>query len=134
MVLTPRGWLRRLFGNRGERVAAQYLKRQGYKILGRQVRNQQGELDLIALDQSTLVFVEVKTRSSHAKGHPSEAVDYAKQKQITNAALAWMKRRKLLHRSGRFDVVAITWPPNAEPTIDHYKNAFSAVGQGQFYS
>ncbi|HWL08738.1 MAG TPA: YraN family protein [Planctomicrobium sp.] len=134
MPIIPRGWLRRLFGNRGEHAAARFLKRKGYKILARQMRNRQGEIDLIALDQGVFVFVEVKTRSSHAKGHPAEAVDYTKQKQITQAALAWMKRRKVLHRSGRFDVVAVTWPSHSEPVIDHYKSAFPAVGRGQFYS
>ncbi len=128
------GWIRRLFGNQGERVAARYLKQQGYRILARQLRMRQGEIDLVAMDKETFVFVEVKTRSSHAKGHPSEAVDYSKQRQITLTALAWMKRKKILHKSGRFDVIAITWPVNGRPEIDHYKNAFVAVGNGQFYS
>jgi len=126
------GWLRRLFGNRGERAAARYLKRKGYRILARQLRNRFGEIDLIALDQSTLVFVEVKTRSSHAKGHPADAVNETKQRQLTQAALAWLKRRRQLHRSGRFDVVAITWAPQGDPIIEHFQNAFPAAGQGSY--
>ncbi|WP_437225838.1 YraN family protein [Planctomicrobium sp. SH661] len=128
------GWLRKLFGDRGERAAARYLRRQGYRILGRQVRSPLGEIDLIALDAETIVFVEVKTRSSHVAGHPAEAVGPAKQKQMTRAALAWLKRRQLLDRRGRFDVVAITWQAGAPPVIEHFKNAFEAVGRGQMYS
>ncbi len=129
-----RGWLYRLFGNRGEREAARYLRRQGYRILARQYRSQHGEIDLIALDQNVLVFVEVKTRASHAKGHPVEAVNFAKQKQISQAALAWTKRRRLLHQRGRFDIVGITWESGKRPVIEHYKDAFPAVGRGQMFS
>ncbi|SFI11276.1 YraN family protein [Planctomicrobium piriforme] len=128
------GWLRRLFGDRGERAAARYLRRQGYRILARQARSRSGEIDLIALDQGTIVFVEVKTRTSHVKGHPAEAVDAAKQRQMTRAALAWLKRRKLLNHRGRFDIVAITWHPGSPPVIEHFKDAFQGTGQGQMYS
>lgn len=128
------GWLRKLFGDRGEREAARYLKRKGYRIVARQSRSLIGEIDLIALDRETIVFVEVKTRSSHAAGHPVEAVTYAKQKQLTRAALAWLKRRGLLTRPCRFDVVAITWKPGEKPLIEHFIHAFEAVGRGQMFS
>jgi putative endonuclease len=128
------GWLRKLFGDRGEREAARHLRKQGYHILARQSRSLLGEIDLIALDGKTIVFVEVKTRSSHVAGHPVEAVDSRKQRQLTRAALAWLKRRNLLDHPGRFDVIAITWQPGAPPLIQHFKNAFEASGHGQMYS
>lgn len=128
------GWLRKLFGDRGERLASRYLERQGYRIVARQSRSLIGELDLIALDCETIVFIEVKTRSSHVAGHPVEAVTFAKQKQLTRAALAWLKRRRLLTRSCRFDVVAITWKSGEKPLIKHFVHAFEAVGSGQMFS
>lgn len=128
------GWLRKLFGDRGEREAARYLRSQGFRILATQSRNRIGELDIIALDGETVVFIEVKTRASHAAGHPLEAVTPAKQRQLTRAALAWQKRRRLLERRGRFDVIAITWQDNQHPLIQHIRNAFEATGAGQMYS
>ncbi|WP_437186887.1 YraN family protein [Planctomicrobium sp. SH668] len=128
------GWIRRIFGNRGERLAARFLKNNGYKILARQARNQFGEIDLIALHGDVIVFVEVKTRRNSRAGHPSEAVDSTKQRQLTRAALAWLKEKKQLNRRGRFDVIAITWNTSSVPVIEHFLNAFEATGRGQMYS
>lgn len=94
------GWLTKLLGDRGERAAVRYLKRQGYRVLARQSRSRIGELDIVAMDGSTIVFVEVKTRSSHAAGHPVEAVTPTKQKQLTRAALQWLRSRRLLEHPG----------------------------------
>ncbi len=128
-------WLARLFGNRGEKLAAKYLERAGYRILARQFTCRAGEIDLIALDGGTVVFVEVKSRRSDAAGHPAEAVTEKKQSQMVRAALFYLKRYNLLEQPSRFDVVAIVWPAdNAQPEITHYRNAFSPAGQGQFYS
>lgn len=133
-------WFRRLFpreplGRRGESAAARYLKRHGYKILARGNRLWPGELDLVALDHGTIVFVEVKTRQSQQSGHPSEAVGPAKQRRLTRLAVTFLKRHGLLEHPARFDVVAITWPEAARrPTIEHFKNAFEAVGKWEFYS
>ncbi len=132
--MAKRGILNKILGNRGERAAAKYLKRQGFRILARQSRSRIGEIDLIALDGDTIVFIEVKTRSSHVAGHPSEAVTPAKQKQLTRAALVWLKHRRLLDQRGRFDVVAITWSDSGTPLIEHYKNAFESVGTSQMFS
>ncbi|QDU36728.1 hypothetical protein Mal4_10240 [Maioricimonas rarisocia] len=128
------GWLTKLLGDRGERAAVRYLKRQGYRILARQSRSRIGELDIIAMDGPTIVFIEVKTRSSHAAGHPAEAVTSTKQRQITRAALQWLRARRLLERPARFDVVAITWKPGSAPEIAHIRNAFPATGFGQMFS
>ena len=123
-------------GARGEMVAARYLKRRRYIIVARGERDKLGELDLIAIDGHTLVFVEVKTRRSTDKGHPADAVDDAKQRRLTRLALAYLRRHDLLDNPARFDVIAIVWPDNAKkPTsIEHYKNAFEPVGQGQMFS
>ena len=135
-----RHWLKRLFaekplGQRGEAAAARYLVRRGYKIAARGHRTKLGELDLVAVDGRTVVFVEVKTRQSDEKVHPAEAVDAAKQRRLTRLALAFLKRHGLLEYPARFDVVAVTWPAGQRrPTIEHIKNAFEATGRWQFYS
>jgi len=127
-------WLRRLVGSkplgrRGEAAAGRYLKRLGYKVLARADRSLGGELDLVALDGRTIVFVEVKTRRSQEAGHPAEAVDAAKQRRLTRAAEVFLKRHGLLDRPARFDVLAVTWAEGCRrPTIEHFKNAFEAVG------
>lgn len=122
-------------GQRGEAAAARYLRRAGYKIVARGDRSQLGELDLVALDGRTVVFVEVKTRQASDEVHPSEAVDEAKQRRLTRLALAFLGRHGLLERPARFDVLAVTWPDGSRrPTIEHVKNAFEAIGRGQFYS
>ena len=134
------GWHARLFpkrtlGKHGEEVAARYLRRRGYRILARGERNGPGELDLVALDRQTIVFVEVKTRRSPLAGQPDEAVDLAKQRRLTRLAVTFLKRRGLLESSARFDVVAVVWPDGVRrPTIEHFENAFDAVGQWEFYS
>jgi putative endonuclease len=122
-------------GQRGEAVAAHFLKGRGYRILARGNRLQPGELDLVATDGDVVVFIEVKTRQSHDAGHPADAVDDAKQRRLTRLAITYLKRHGLLNRAARFDVVAITWPNGKrQPTIEHFQNAFDAVGQWEFYS
>ena len=121
-------------GQRGERLAARHLKRLGYQILGRGVCLPSGELDLVALDGKTVVFVEVKTRESSLHGHPADAVTPAKQRRLTRLAVTFLKRYRLHNHPARFDVVAITWPQGERPQIEHFKNAFDAVGEGEFYS
>jgi len=122
-------------GQQGEDAAARYLRRLGYTIVARGEHGSLGELDLVAVDGRTVVFVEVKTRRTHDAGHPAEAVDLNKQRQLTRLALTYLKRRGLLENAARFDVVAITWPENQrKPTIEHIKNAFEPVGQWQMFS
>ena len=122
-------------GQRGERAAQRYLRRRGYKIVARGQRGRLGELDLVAVDGRTLVFVEVKTRRSHDAGHPAEAVGSEKQRRLTRLALAFLKRHDLLNQDARFDVMAITWPKQVrKPKIEHFRNAFEAVGRGQMFS
>lgn len=120
---------------RGERAAERHVRRLGYKIVARRERGRLGELDLVAVDGRTIVFIEVKTRRSHDAGRPDEAVDTDKQQRLTRLALAYLKRHDLLEHPSRFDVIGVTWPDGAsKPTIDHYQNAFEAVGRGQMFS
>lgn len=122
-------------GARGEAAAARFLKRRGYIIVGRSERDRIGEIDLVAVDGQTVVFVEVKTRRHHESGHPAEAVDDDKQHRITRTALSYLRRHDLLENAARFDVVAVTWPDGEKkPAFQHYKNAFEAVGIGQMFS
>ncbi len=126
---------RKTLGRRGEDAAARYLRRRGYKILARGDQSGPGELDLVALDHRTIVFIEVKTRQTHAAGHPAEAVDDGKQRRLTRLAVTFLKRHGLLEQPARFDVIAITWPEGKWfPKIEHIKNAFDAVGQQEFFS
>jgi len=130
-----RGILTKLLGDRGERAAARFLRRQGMKILERQSRNQFGEIDLVAKDGDCIVFVEVKTRSSVLAGQPFEAITHAKQKKLTQLALVWLKRKRMLNASARFDVISVVWAPeDKKPTIQHYRNAFEPVGRGQMFA
>jgi len=129
-------WRRyRSLGQRGERAGARFLRRAGYKIVARGERGRLGEIDLVAVDGRTVVFVEVKTRRSHDAGHPAEAVGPDKQQRLTRLALAYLKRHDLLECRARFDVLAITWPQGTRrPKIEHIRNAFEAVGRGQMFN
>jgi putative endonuclease len=137
--LTEPVWLaldRRLpLGRRGENAAARYLRRLGYVIVARGDRGLIGEIDLVAVDGRTLVFIEVKTRTSQDAGHPADAVDEKKQRRLTRLALSYMKRHDLLENSARFDVVAVTWPDKgSRPVIEHFQNAFEPVGFDGMFS
>ncbi|HUO06096.1 MAG TPA: YraN family protein [Candidatus Binataceae bacterium] len=94
-------------GLRGERAAERYLKRKGYKILARNYRAAGAEIDLIAMDGATIVFIEVKTRRTIAAGSPAEAVDGRKQEHIRRAAAIFAARNRAQDCPMRFDVAAI---------------------------
>ena len=112
-------------GLRGERAARKYLARQGWRMLVTRSLELLGELDLVAEDDGTIVFVEVKTRRSYQAGLPAEGVDHAKQVRLARLALLFLKRHRLLEYPVRFDVVGVMWPAGSrKPTIEHYRNAF----------
>ena len=123
----------RTLGQRGEALAARFLKKKGYKIVARSHRSSLGELDLVAVDLAgvrgpTVVFVEVKTRTSNAQGHPEEAVDRRKQRKLTHLAMDYRTRHQLHDYPARFDVVAITWPDTRlKPEVVHYQDAFDCA-------
>jgi putative endonuclease len=114
---------KQVLGKEGERVAEQYLKNKGYKLIERNYRCALGELDLIVLDRRVVVFVEVKTRTGHGYGSPLEAVEFRKQRKMIQAAQYFLSEKKLHQRDARFDVVGISWL-GREPVVEHIENAF----------
>lgn len=110
-------------GGSGEEIAAAYLQRRGYVILAKNYRKRFGEIDIVAAEGDTLVFVEVKTRTSAAFGSPLEAVDGRKQRRMAKAALAYLSAGNLHGRPARFDVVAVRLQQGG-PQIEHVRNAF----------
>ena len=115
------------FGKRGEERAATYLESKGFTILERNYRQPSGEIDLIARDGETLVFIEVKTRRSGSHGHPLEAVNARKQQQVCRTALHYLARNNLMETTIRFDVVALLGSTE-NPEISHVAGAFEAPG------
>jgi len=125
----------RSLGEQGEQLAEAYLRKQGMTIVGRRMKGKLGELDLIAVEKKTVVFIEVKTRRSTDAGHPADAVDATKQKRLTRLALGFLKRRGLLGHAARFDVVAVIWPADSTPPrLEHFRGAFFATGHDSLYS
>ena len=113
-------------GLKGEQKAVEYLNSQGMSILQRNFRCPSGEIDIIAEDKGTIVFVEVKTRSNDIFGLPQEAVDYHKQKKLVHIAALYLQKKKLLNQSCRFDVISIIMKNNKTIAMKHFINAFSA--------
>jgi putative endonuclease len=113
-------------GERGENIAARHLRDLGYKIITRNYRCPLGEIDIIARDKETLVFVEVKTRTED-NPTPEEQVNATKQHQLTKAAKIYLGRYGVPQPPARFDVVAVVWPENQNPIIRHTKSAFTAT-------
>lgn len=114
-------------GKWGEERAECYLKRLGYRILGRRVRvGRWDELDLVARDGEVLVFVEVKARKSEMYGRPSTAVDRGKRRALSRAAVRYLKALKYPRVYFRFDVVEVIGSPESgEPIVRHIDNAFT---------
>jgi putative endonuclease len=111
------------FGKKSERLAAEYLRRKGYRIIETNYRSPMGEIDIIAKEKGTLVFVEVKARRSNRFGSPKGAVTPAKQRKISMAALDYLKRFGQDDTRARFDVVAIDIKAD-KTDIEVVKNAF----------
>ena len=111
------------FGEKGETLVARYLKKNGYKILEKNYRTKLGEIDIIARENKTIVFVEVKSRRSTRYGSPKLAVTPQKQRKISMVALYYLKTTKQSDASARFDVVAFT-SNRDQPQIEIVKNAF----------
>jgi putative endonuclease len=128
-------WIKGLFaaeperdalGDRGENLAARFLRNKGYRIIIRNYRCDLGEVDIIAKDGKTLVFVEVKTRADD-EPMPEDQVHNFKQHQLTKAAKVYLSRYGVPQPPARFDVVAIVWPPGRDPQIRHHEDAFEAT-------
>jgi putative endonuclease len=110
-------------GQRGEAVAASFLRRKGFRILERNFLLRGGELDLICRKGSTLVFVEVRARANLAFGHPLESITAAKRRHLLRAALVYLKKNHWEEQPFRFDLVAILWDERGWPKeITHLEN------------
>lgn len=109
-------------GEKGERLAVKFLKKKGYKIIKQNYKTPIGEIDIIARDRETLVFIEVKTRDSIVYGLPFEAVNRTKKRKIANVALLYLKRFKEMPPC-RFDVISIYYEHD-KPEFKLIKDAF----------
>ena len=119
---------RRERGIRGEDAAAAWMRKQGWRLLQRNIRSKLGEIDLIARDGQTLVFAEVKARQSGSLAPPQAAVTTAKQRRIGRLAQAYLQRNKLRDVACRFDVMAVELDARGEVLgIEHLPNAFDLL-------
>jgi putative endonuclease len=110
----------------GEEQAERFVRRLGWKILGRRVRIGRDELDLVARDGETLVFIEVKTRRSESFGRPFDAVDRGKRRSLSRAAIRYLKKLPTRPSFFRFDVLEVIGTPEAgAPRIRHIEKAFT---------
>ena len=110
-------------GKTGEDLACRELERRGYAIIARRYRRRGGELDIIARDGQTLVFVEVKARDGRSFGEAAEGVTPFKRRRIVQLALDYVMRHHLTDRPCRFDVVSIHFD-NEQPAVEVYQGAF----------
>lgn len=125
-------------GRRGEDEAARYLRRRGYRIIARRQKILRGDIDIIALDGRTVVFVEVRSRSDTRHGHPVETIDRQKQRRLIELANAYIRRHRLEDTSVRIDVVTVVFKPSATSKgwqtwfrrpaalVEHFQNAFES--------
>ena len=111
-------------GKYGEEHAAVFLKQKGYTVIEKNYRQPCGEIDIIARDGETLVFIEVKTRRTTSFGSPFEAITDRKKRQIARTAQDYLCRKKQTNKPARFDVIGIVLLKGQEPHIEIIKNAF----------
>jgi len=116
-------------GPAGEKAAARFLRKAGYRILARNWRCPAGEIDLIAREGDTLVFVEVKTRRRDDAADPEINVTSFKRRQLTKAARYYLSRQRVSDPPSRFDVVAVVLPESGRAMIEHFIDAFGPEGR-----
>lgn len=114
-------------GKEGEKIAAFFLKKNGYRIIETNFRCVLGEIDIVAYEDRDLVFIEVKTRKSEELGYPEQAVGRKKQKKLSQLALWYLEKNKLTDIKARFDVVAVTMISDSTNEIKLIKNAFDFI-------
>lgn len=128
-------WLHRLLpwlaplGSRGEAAAARFLKQHQYRILHRNLRTRIGEIDLVAQDPDgrTIVFIEVKTGQAGSV-RPEVRVGPDKQRRIVRLAVQYVRKRAMIDRPIRFDIMGVDLPPDGNsPVIRHYRAAFEST-------
>jgi putative endonuclease len=114
----------REIGNRGEKIAADYLEDKGYQLLEKNYHTRYGELDIVMLHKGMVVFVEVKTRTNKVFGFPEESVTSSKMEHLQNAALLWLQEHPEAPDDWRIDVVSIYLDRNNQAqNINHFINA-----------
>lgn len=116
-------------GRKAEDAACRYLQERGFRIVERNVSSRWGEIDVVARDGDTWVFIEVKGRADENHGSGFEAVTALKRRKITRAAEAYAARRGFSEGAIRFDVVSVTWGAGPRPVIAHVRSAFDADGR-----
>lgn len=113
-------------GREGEALAIAYLQKNGYRIVEKNYRCRFGEIDIVALDQKTVCFIEVKTRSTDQYDRPEVAVHKQKQHKLSRVALWFLREKRLNNVRARFDVLAIRKRDNLNE-IKHFRNAFELI-------
>jgi putative endonuclease len=116
------------FGRRSEEAAAEFLVGRGYRILERNFRTRLGEIDMVASDGDTLVFIEVKARRTVLFGGSHNAVDRRKMRRLSKLARQYLSYHRLHDRPCRFDLVLIEAPGGGPPVLELMKNAFEVEG------
>ncbi|HEU4936692.1 MAG TPA: YraN family protein [Vicinamibacterales bacterium] len=117
---------RQMLGKLGEDLAVDELERRGYAVLARRYRTRHGEIDVVARDGETIVFVEVKAKESAEFGTAAEAVTVRKQRRVVSMAVDYLARNRLTSSPCRFDVVAIDGVGD-EATVTYYRGAFATT-------
>jgi len=116
---------RQTLGRWGEDVAAEFLQANGFTIRARNLRTAHGELDIVAEKDGLLVFVEVKTRSSHSFAYPEDSVTSRKQAHLLSAAEDYLQGHPESGEAWQFDVIAVERKPGEKPEIVHFENVIS---------
>lgn len=114
----------RALGRLGEELAARYLRRRGWEIVGRNVREGRKEIDIIARRGGVLAFVEVKTRRSREFGDPLESISRRKRAEIREVAMRWLGRNRAAAGTIRFDAVGIALGPSGTVRLEHVEDAW----------
>jgi len=114
---------RKNLGKKGEEVSVDFLKQEGYRILKRNYRFGHKEIDIVAQDKNTIVFVEVKTGRSKKFGEPFERVDSTKQRKLIEVAKDFIQKNEIQDCDFRFDVISVDL--KGDKKIEHIKNAFT---------
>lgn len=114
---------KKALGTRGEQAALHYLKRRGMRLRTRNWRSPSGEVDLVMQDSETIVFVEVRARSSDPPEHPMETMGPAKLRRMVRVAEDYLYRYRLVDRPWRIDCVFVTFDGRGEPAFEHVRNA-----------
>jgi len=118
---------RHQLGKDSEQLAVDYLQNSGYKIIQRNYRIRGGEIDIIAKEKNTLVFIEVKSRTTTRYGHAIQSLTRQQQKRLSKTALTYLHQHKMVNHRARFDVVAIQKNQYAGTEIQLIRNAFEFI-------